>query len=354
MRIMAPISITVNELFEYQLTVDDPDLDTFTFSMSPPILFIEPTTGKISHTPTKDQIGTYEDVVITVKDQGGLSDTKTVDIEINNKNTGPTLDPIGPQFPVVNQEFTLDITADDPDLIYNDVLTFSIEFDEIAQPEGMVIDPVTGKLTWTPKKPGSFWATIIVTDKSGAEAREFVTFTVERINTAPYGVSIQSPGDGAEFNSTSQITFIGVAKDDDVGDRLIFTWYMDGNQFGIGQNFRTVISQEGTHTIKLVVTDNRPGHEQSAEISITVVKAKKQQVTVNEDEKTEKTMVAGIGDYLLFLIIMVAVVVVVIIGATVYGRGGETRRKLKELEAEMLGEGATPPPVQQQEPPPPQ
>jgi hypothetical protein len=342
------VSIIVNELYEYQLVVDDPDLDTFTFSMSPPILSVDPATGKISHTSSKDQIGTYNDVTVTVTDNGGLSDSKKMNIEINNKNTGPKLNAIGPQFPVVNQKFELTVSAEDPDLEYNDVLTYSLVFDELAQPEGMVIDPVSGKIAWTPNKAGTYWATVVVADKTGADSREFVTFTVERVNTPPHDVYIQSPGDGEKSNTTTSVSFIGMAKDDDPNDRLLYTWYMDGNQFGVGQNFKTVISETGQHKIKMVVSDGKPGHEIETEVTITIEKADEKKITIDDAEKVEKTIVPGMSNSMFMLVLLFIVVVVVIIIATVYGQGGDTRKKLRELEAEMRGE--IQPPVKAQPP----
>jgi hypothetical protein len=244
----------------------------------------------------------------------------------------------------VGKEFTMTVSAEDPDLEFNDVMTFSLNFDDLAAPEGMTIDPETGVITWTAETPGSFWANVIVTDKAGAADSEFVTFTVERVNTKPYDVAITSPNPEGTYNTSSQLIFVGTAKENDPGDRLLYTWYMDGTQFGVGSQFKTVISKPGTYTIKLKVTDGREGHDVFDEISLTVTEAKKKQV---EEIPGEKVVEAGFSTSLLYLIILLVVVIVVIVLSTIYGRGGDTRKKLKQLEMEMQGQG---PPVQQQEP----
>ena len=331
--------LTVGELFEYQLQWSDPDQDTWTFSAAnppnPPVLFVEPTTGKISTTPTKDKIGIYN-VTYTVTDKSGASDSKIGQVDISNKNSMPTLNQIGPQFPIVSTQFRLQVTAVDPDLEYTDALTYSLKFEDMAQPTGMTIDAKMGSITWTPTKPGSYWATVIVTDKSGASDSEFVTFTVEKVNTPPRGIAITAPAESGTYDQTSLITFSAIAVDDDVSDSISYTWFDGETQFGVGQSFKTVLTTTGQHNIKVVVTDGRPHHENSTMTTVTITESKKPVVT-KEKVETEKSIVASVPDSLLFLIILLVAVFAVIIVSVVYGRGGETRKKLRLLENEMKG-----------------
>jgi hypothetical protein len=52
---------------------------------------------------------------------------------------------------------------------------------------------------------------------------------------------------------------------------------------------------------------------------------------------SEKRIVAGVPDSLFMLCVILGAVVGVVAVASIYGRGGTTRKKLKALEAEMKG-----------------
>ncbi len=341
--------LTVGELFEYQLQWSDPDPDTWTFTIAPPVLNLDATTGKISTTPDKTKIGEYN-VTYTITDKAGSSDTKQGLVEITNKNSAPKLDQIGPQFLTVNTAYTVKATATDPDLEFKtEVLTFSLKFEDLAKPVGMTINPLTGVITWNPTKAGTYWATIIVTDKSGASNSEFVTFTVEKVNTKPHDLKITSPSDGATANTTSVLSFSAVATDEDISDRVTFTWYDGETQFGVGDSFRTVLTTAKDHTIKVVATDGKPGHEVSTTIIVRVTQAPAQHITTTKAQ-SEKSIVTGVPDSLMFLMVLLVAVIVVAVIATIYGRGGGTRQKLKALEAEMKGTGPQAP-QQPQSPP---
>jgi len=347
---MPAFTLTVGELFEYQLQWSDPDPDTWTFTIAPPmILNLDANTGKISTTPTKAQIKEY-DVTYTITDKAGSSDSKHGLVEITNKNSAPKLDQIGPQFLTVGTAFTYKATASDPDLEFpTEALTFNLKFEDTAKPVGMTINPQTGVITWNPTKAGTFWSTIIVTDKAGSFNSEFVTFTVEKVNTKPHDLKITSPSDGATANTTSVISFSAGAIDDDISDRVTFTWYDGETQFGVGDSFWTVLTKTGDHTIKVVATDGKAGHEVSTTIIVRVSAAKPQTITTTKTS-SEKSIVADVPDSLLFLMVLLVAVIAVAVIATIYGRGGGTRQKLKALEAEMKGTGPQAP-QQPQSPP---
>jgi uncharacterized membrane protein YkoI len=341
-------TLTVGQLFEYQLGWSDPDPDTWTFSMSPSVLNLDLATGKISTSPTAAQIGSYS-VTYTITDKAGASDSKHGMVNISNKNTAPKLNTIGPQFLTVNAQFKLQVTATDPDLEYKtEALTYTLKFEEGAQtPKDMKIDAKTGMLTWTPTTPGSYWATVLVADKSGASDSEFVTFTVDKVNTAPRDLKILSPGDGtSSWDTTSLIPFEANAIDDDLGDKVTYIWYDGETQFGVGPSFRTVLTTPGVHTIKVVATDGKKypdlkPHEVTATVKITVTQATPPTIKTTPQVASQNMLVS-----LLPLFVLLGAVIAVIVVATIYGRGGATRRKLKQLEDELKGlppQGQAPP-----------
>ena len=334
--------MTVGELFVYQLQWTDPDPDTWTFSVTPAdYLSLDPVSGKISTTPTIPQIGDHN-LTYTITDKAGASSSKIGLVEITKKNTAPKLDQIGPQFLTVNTAFSYKATATDPDLVFpTEAMTYSLKVEDLAKPVGMTINAQTGVISWTPTKSGTFWATVIVTDKAGASSSEFVTFTVDKVNTKPHDLKITSPPDGATANTTSVIAFKAEATDDDVGDQnqLTFTWYDGENQFGVGDSFRTVLTKPGTHTIRVVVSDGKKDHEVSTTITVTVTQAPPPQITTTKTQNE-----AGLPTSLLVLIVLLVAVIAVAVVATIYGRGGSTRQKLKALEDEMKGMGPQQPP----------
>jgi hypothetical protein len=89
-------------------------------------------------------------------------------------------------------------------------------------------------------------------------------------NTAP-SVTINSPADGANFDSGTLISFSGSASDAEDGDLtsdLVWASNLDG-QIGTGGSFDAVLSS-GTHTVTASVTD-KGGLSDSASVTITVV-----------------------------------------------------------------------------------
>jgi type IV pilus assembly protein PilY1 len=122
-----------------------------------------------------------------VTDDGApnLADTQTFNITVNEVNTAPILAAIGDQTIAEETPLTFTATATDPDQPANG-LTYSLD----TAPAGATIDPTTGLFTWTPVEadgPGSFSATIRVTDDGAPslEDSETITITVSEINDPP-------------------------------------------------------------------------------------------------------------------------------------------------------------------------
>ncbi|MEZ6092322.1 MAG: putative Ig domain-containing protein [Pirellulaceae bacterium] len=79
-------------------------------------------------------------------------------------------------------EFAFDVQATDADLP-NDSLTFSLD----QRPDGMEIDAVTGRITWTPQEtqgPGVYNVVVRATDSTGLFDLETFTISVAEVNPA--------------------------------------------------------------------------------------------------------------------------------------------------------------------------
>jgi hypothetical protein len=69
------------------------------------------------------------------------------------------------------QQYTYQAQAEDPD---NDPLTYSLP----VKPEGMQVDPQSGRVTWTPPAAGTYSVTLRVADPYGGAEEQSWTITV--------------------------------------------------------------------------------------------------------------------------------------------------------------------------------
>lgn len=200
-RVAAPVldpiaNQIVNEGQVLSFTAHATDADTpasdLTYSLTgsvPVGATINPQTGLFTWTPAEGQgPGTYSFSVV-VLDNGtpALSDSKPVQVTVNEVNQAPVLAPIhnGQPFTVdEGQPLTFTATATDADVPAN-TLTFSLQ----NAPAGAAIDPTTGVFTWTPTlaQTGQFNLSVVVLD-NGMPALSTTTpvqITVLANNSAP-------------------------------------------------------------------------------------------------------------------------------------------------------------------------
>jgi hypothetical protein len=156
---------TVNELtlLTFNATAYDSDGDPLTFSLdssAPPGASISEA-GIFTWTPTEEQgPGTYT-IRIIVSD-ANLIDYEDITITVNEVNSAPVLDPIGPKSINELELLTFNATATDSDIPVQ-TLTFSIGK---GAPDGASITD-TGIFTWTPTEeqgPGNYTIRVIVSD----------------------------------------------------------------------------------------------------------------------------------------------------------------------------------------------
>ncbi|MCA9170534.1 MAG: tandem-95 repeat protein, partial [Planctomycetales bacterium] len=132
--------------FAFGLFGSDVDGDELVYSLDsdPPTGFTFETTLKFARwTPSYDQAGMHS-FVFTVRDPDGLTDTRTVDVQILNVNREPELPGVATQFLGVGQAYELQLEGVDPD---GDPITYSA----VNLPAGASLDAATGVLNWTPQ-----------------------------------------------------------------------------------------------------------------------------------------------------------------------------------------------------------
>ena len=200
-----PPSITSTELtsaiqdqtYNYDVEATDPDpgeVLVYSLDVLPAGMEIDSSTGLIQWTPASSQLGDHA-VSVRVVDSTGLSGTQTYTVTVANINDPPLIIS-GPRLlAVLEQLYTYDADASDPDP--GDVLSYSLD----TSPLGMAIDGVTGLIQWTPNplQLGDHLVIVRVQDAEGLFDTQSYTLTVGRavagVNEAPEFVS--SPGTDA-------------------------------------------------------------------------------------------------------------------------------------------------------------
>lgn len=279
-------------LITFTATAMDPDLDTFTFSLSgePAGASINPATGEFTWVPTEGQDGVFMfDVVVT--DVNLETDSETITVTVNEVNTPPTLDPIGPQAGNEQTLFNFIATASDTDTVNPGAVPNSLTYSLSGEPSGATINPVTGAFTWTPSEfqDGVFMFDIVVTDNGTGLLfdSETVTFTVAEVNEPPV---LDPISDLVVFESNAQgmvpvtAMFTATASDPDFvnpgATPNTLTFSLDATSLGKGMTINPVTGafswspsemQDGSHSVTVTVTDDgAPNLFDSQTFTITV------------------------------------------------------------------------------------
>ncbi|ERT07040.1 hemolysin-type calcium-binding repeat family protein [Lyngbya aestuarii BL J] len=253
-------SVDEDSAYSFAPSVNDVDGDTLSFSITnkPSWATFDSTTGQLSGTPTNDDVGITEDIVISVSDGTETIELPAFSLTVNGINDTPeVVDAIPPQTEAQQgEEFNLN-TGDyfnDPD---GEGLTYSAE----GLPSGLSIDPETGVISGTPDNDavGTYPVKVIATDPSGTSAETSFDLTIGNVNDTPE-VSQEIPPQteaqqGEEFNLNTGDYF-----NDPDGEGL--TYSAEGLPDGLSIDPETgVISGTpdndavGTYPVKVIATD---------------------------------------------------------------------------------------------------
>jgi hypothetical protein len=177
-------------------TASDADLpaNTLTFSLvsAPSGMTINPSSGVVTWTPTEAQGPSTNLITVKVTDNGAppSSDIKAFTVIVTEGNTAPVLSPVGDRIAFAGIQLTVTNSAIDRD---GDVLTFSLD---PGAPAGAVIDPATGRFTWTPpidQAPGTNVVVVRVTDGGVPGLSDTKTFNIV-VGSPPVIESIVATG----------------------------------------------------------------------------------------------------------------------------------------------------------------
>jgi RHS repeat-associated protein len=251
----------VAKSFEYQAIARDSDNDTLVWKLTaadgtslPAVgATIDPSTGLFRWIPSVSQIGVHH-FQISVFDPFGGIDRQNFSITVRGVNRPANIESNPPRIAVIDTEYIYDVRGVDPDL---DAVSYGIVG---TAPAGMILDRVTGRLSWTPKSIESLQVHVRAFDTFGAGTTQQVLIDVytERPNSPPVFKPV-NPG-FAESGKTYRKSFVATDPD---GDDI--TYRLDAPVPGMTVNSATgevtwipTASDIGKHiTISLIATDER-------------------------------------------------------------------------------------------------
>lgn len=189
----APQRVRPNTLVQFVAQGADADLPAraLTYSLQgdvPQGATLDPATGAFRWTPTAAQQGVFS-FLVRVTDATGLFAEQTVVVKVSD---GPLLEPLPDDVQIgEGQACVLQVQATHP--LPGEQLVFSLG---PGAPAGMTIDAQTGLLAWTPTEadgPGTFGATVRVTDAEGRTDTLPLLIDVAEVNAAPQFAALSAP-----------------------------------------------------------------------------------------------------------------------------------------------------------------
>ncbi len=267
----AVTSVNEDSTYNYNFTAEDVDVgDNLTLSAPtiPAWLNFNPETGKLSGTPTNDEVGTHN-IVLRVND-GKVDVDQEFSITVVNTNDAPVIS--GTPAATVNEDSPYSFTPAVSDVDDGDTKTFTIT----NKPDWADFDSTTGNLSGTPENSHVGTVSgIVITVKDSADAQDSIgPFNIEVINTndAPAVTSTAV----TSVNEDSGYSYTFTAEDMDVGDDLTLSaptipaWLTFDAATGILSGTPTN-DEVGFHRIVLRVNDGTVDVDQEFKISVVNV-----------------------------------------------------------------------------------
>lgn len=125
--------------------------------------------------PNPNQIGTNWFTIVATNSKGVTDSTKFT-VDVRSFNTPPRFSPVRVSNIAVNEAFSLQIRAIDPE----EPSSSLIRYIGVDLPEGASINEETGMFSWTPtaRQVGEFSFRVIASDQLGAASSQDITLTV--------------------------------------------------------------------------------------------------------------------------------------------------------------------------------
>ena len=263
--------LEINERANYDYDADAQDQDpsdslTYSLQTAPIGMSISSYYGRVSWTPTSDQLGSHE-VVLVVTDQGGLTDTQSYNIQVKNVDDAPNIVSAAVTSVPERETYIYDVNATDIDI--DDALTYSLN----ESPTGMTINETTGEISWLTSADllGSHRVTVLVTDLTHLTDTQTFNVSVTDVNEPP---SITSSAI-TTVNEYESYVYDVNATDPDPSESLTYSLIAAPQGMSISSNSGYIswtpeAHQVGDHDITVRVTD-KGGLTDEQNYALTVV-----------------------------------------------------------------------------------
>ncbi|RKY89982.1 hypothetical protein DRQ09_00155, partial [candidate division KSB1 bacterium] len=167
-------TIYAGDVFSYQVQATDPntgDVLVYKLQNEPAGMVIDSTTGLISWTPDITQLGQYT-ITVIVTDKGGLQDSDTFTIFVEEANLPPELSPVPDTTITAGELYNYQLKATDPNI--NAWLSYYL----ISAPENMSVNSETGLITWIPTEAQAGANIIMAGVDDGRGGKDSTSFTI--------------------------------------------------------------------------------------------------------------------------------------------------------------------------------
>jgi Putative Ig domain len=165
-------SVVAGQPYSFQPTASDADGQALTFSISnrPAWASFNTQTGRLSGTPADNQVGSYNNVLISVSDGNAVSSLPAFSIRVDAANRAPVIGGTPATTVVAGQPYSFQPNASDAD---GDNLVFSIS----GKPSWAGFDTGTGRLSGTPAAAGTHNG-IVISVSDGRASAALATFSI--------------------------------------------------------------------------------------------------------------------------------------------------------------------------------
>ncbi|WP_446440787.1 tandem-95 repeat protein [Pseudoalteromonas sp. 1181_04] len=213
------LNVDQDTLYSFTPTASDIDGDSLTFSISnkPSWANFDSSTGQLSGTPSNDDVGVNNNIIISVSDGAITTALSSFNLTVKNVNDAPTIS--GTPNTTVSEDSQYQFTP-----LVRDIDGDSLSFSIINKPSWASFDTSTGELAGTPQNEdvGSY-AAITISVNDGTDSASLTPFTLEVTNTndAPVGQNFAFNLDEAATLTVALANgLLSNASDDDAGDTL--------------------------------------------------------------------------------------------------------------------------------------
>jgi RHS repeat-associated protein len=234
---------TVDDSYTYQVTASDPEGQALAYSLlaAPAGMTISAANGLIQWTPTSGQLGRPHTITVVASDPAGNVAGQRFTITVLGPNRAPRIDSSPVLVAVPGATYRYDVRASDPD---GEPLRFTLA----TAPDGMIIDPALGRITWAPgvSATGSVPVVVTVSDPRGLSASQPFDLTLRADTEAPR-VNLTLNASPARIGSTVTIL---VAATDNVGVQSL-SLAIDGQPVVLDANGRATVpaGAVGSHVV---------------------------------------------------------------------------------------------------------